>query len=177
MRLKRFVLAAPAIALILAGGPLMAIDETDLRTLLTGRPVCQGCNLSRADLSSKNLRGARLRQTDLTEADLSGSNLVSAYFTCAVLEGADLRNANLQWANLVDADLRGTDLRGADLSKTDLTGAQFAGARLDDTTVLDGAKLPDGATLYNGTQDLLRVQSTRSQEEQRRYCEARRAPR
>ncbi|MBP0016006.1 MAG: pentapeptide repeat-containing protein [Cyanobacteria bacterium SBLK] len=72
---------------------------------------CPGCNLSGADLQSKNLRYANLRGADLSKADL---------------RGADLRNADLS-----HADLRGANLKSADLTDAILRGANFQGAKLN----------------------------------------------
>lgn len=72
---------------------------------------CPGCNLSGADLQSKDLRYANLRGADLTKADLRG-----AYLKNADLSHADLRGANLKSADLTGANLRGANLKGAKLN-------------------------------------------------------------
>lgn len=130
--------------------PILAENVDELRQFLDNpSAVCQGCDFSEADLSNIRRRGAKLRQTNLTKANLSNSNFSASYFTCADLSNANLQNTNLQWSNLVDANLRGVNLRNADLSKTDLTGAIFEGA-ITEGVILKGAKMPDGATIYDG---------------------------
>ena len=176
MRLQ-FLPPVTLLATLVLVAPLQAYDEVDLETFTQGLPVCQGCDLTDADLSDRDFQRAKLRQSDLTDANLSDSDFTSGFFTCAVLERADLRDATFQWGNFVDADLRGANLKGANLSNTDLTGAQLAGVLIDEHTRFDGAKLPDGVTLYDGTQNILRVPPTRTQEQQRIYCESRKNPR
>ena len=72
--------------------------------------------LTRATLSSANLRRADLRDSDLTHAKLAR---------------ADMGWANINCAALREADLRGTSLNSANLDGTDFTGAWTTGTQFD----------------------------------------------
>ncbi len=74
--------------------------QNSIRQLLTTKQ-CQGCNLSRANLSGTNLMGA-----DLSKANLSGANL----------SGANLKGASLNGTNLMGADLSGTIMPDGSIS-------------------------------------------------------------
>ncbi len=117
---------------------------------------CQGCNLMGSDLSNRNMSGLRLRQANLQNVNMSNSNFEGAHFTCANLSNANLENAKFPFGNFVNANLTGANLRGADLNRTDLTGAiidvnSLAGVNLT------GARLWDGATIYNPSINLNQI--------------------
>ncbi|MDJ1173910.1 pentapeptide repeat-containing protein [Roseofilum capinflatum] len=165
----------------------IAANPDHVSQLLNGGRTCQGCDLIEADLSNitgRTVKGSQLRQSRLMNANLSNSNFEGSYFTCADLSNANLQGGNFRWSNFVDAKLQGVDLRGADLRNTDLTGADFTGAIVDNQIKLNGAKMPDGATIYQGdpeTPDEMRepvdlntldFQRAREEREQRRYCES-----
>jgi len=112
-------------------------EMTDLEKLLkTNR--CMECNLSRADLSGKNLKGAHLERANLAganlykatleKANLKETDLAGANLEKTDLEDADLYKANLSGANCKEANFTNAALDGANLSGTDFTGAQMEGA-------------------------------------------------
>jgi len=117
----------------LSGPPLRQIDEAQLQQILehhqqwaaardADRQTAGGPgDLSRTDLSDKNLSGRDLRRVNFQGACLRGANL----------HEADLSGANLRDANLMAADLRDANLQEADLLLSrQLAGADLAGARL-----------------------------------------------
>ena len=85
--------------LVLTYTPALSFDEADLKKFLAV-PICEGC-------------------------DLSGADLIGAYLPYANLEGADLSGAKLG-----DADLEEANLSGANLRKVKVPGANFSGADL-----------------------------------------------
>src|ERR671911_279945 len=87
-------------------------------------------NLTRADLSGRNLSEVNLRRAELSEANLTGADLSGTNLSEANLSRADLMGANLTGAKLTGADLREADLSGADLSGADLSGADLSTASL-----------------------------------------------
>jgi len=122
----------------LSGPPLRRIDEAQLQQILehhrqwadsrdAGRPTAGAPgDLSRTDLSGKNLSGRDLRRVNFQGACLRGTDL-----RCANLHAADLSGANLRDAKLMAADLRDANLKEADLLLSQqLAGADLAGARL-----------------------------------------------
>ena len=141
--------------------------------LRRGARGCQGCDLNGADMSNQNRAGVKLRQAQLKNADLSNSNFRVAYFTCANLSGADLRKGNFEYANFVDANLSGVDLRGANLRRVDFSGAIIDENTKFDGADLDGAKLWDAATLYDGTVDLDSIQRSDLGDQIRVRCDNR----
>ncbi len=145
-------------------------DDPDVY-LRRGALGCQGCDLNDADLSDQERPRARLRQAQLEDADLSGSNFRVSHFTCANLEGADLSDGNFEYANFVDANLRGVDLSGANLRRVDFTGAIIDEDTDFDGADLDGAKLWDGATLYDSGVDLDEIERTTIGDETRVRCD------
>ena len=110
------------------------LDIPSLKKLLDTKK-CPNCDLSKANLSGKNLKGANLyaadlSYTNLTNANLRGANLSGANLSEANLKGADLGNANLSGADLNNANLSGADLNGANLSSANLINANLKGADL-----------------------------------------------
>jgi uncharacterized protein YjbI with pentapeptide repeats len=104
----------------------------------------------KVDLRLADLEGADLREIDLGGADLTGANLRRANLFYANLEQANLSQANLEEAGLFQTNLRGADLskanlRRAYLSKAELTDAIVTNQQLAQSTVLVGARLPDGS--------------------------------
>ncbi|MFE3189359.1 pentapeptide repeat-containing protein [Nocardia sp. NPDC059240] len=85
----------------------------------------RGLNLSREDLSFRNL--ARL---DFTGADMTETRLSGAVLDHAVLHGVKLVGAQLDQASLVGADLRGADMTEVQLVSANLQNADLRGARL-----------------------------------------------
>src|ERR671910_379845 len=108
-------------------GPLIEPNLT--RADLSGRNLSE-VNLRRAELSEANLTGAHLAKADLSEAELMSADLDSAKPVRANLFRADLMGANLTGAKLTGADLREADLSRADLSGADLSGADLREASL-----------------------------------------------
>ncbi|MFQ5935908.1 MAG: pentapeptide repeat-containing protein [Acidiferrobacterales bacterium] len=125
LRSRRTVrLGVCATLLALISAPVSAVNQRHLNALLASH-VCNGCNLTKADLRGKQLRGVKLRWAVLDNADLRGTDLSGADLTGASLKDAQLANTNLQGAKLEGADLRGVDLTevtliGADLRWADL---------------------------------------------------------
>ncbi|MEI6446780.1 MAG: pentapeptide repeat-containing protein, partial [Actinomycetes bacterium] len=81
-------------------------------TLVNGRLVGPGANLTSADLSGADLRGVSLAKAVLVGADLTGANLTGVDLTGAQLLNATLTNANLKNTNLTSADLTDVDMPG-----------------------------------------------------------------
>ncbi len=96
--------------------------------LTTGR--CVKCNLSKADMSGRDLSGARLTSANLEGSNLSGADLRRAELGNTKMEGANLKGADLSDANLSGANFREVDLTGANLSAANLEGADFWGAEI-----------------------------------------------
>ncbi|GAB0101969.1 hypothetical protein JMUB6875_09360 [Nocardia sp. JMUB6875] len=85
----------------------------------------RGLDLSREDLSFRNL--ARL---DFTGADMTETRLSGAVLDNAILHGVRLTGAQLEQASLVGTDLRGADMTEAQLVSANLEHADLRGARL-----------------------------------------------
>lgn len=102
--------------------PVKAENPEHVKQLLETKQ-CQGCDLSRADLTNANLEGA----------NLSGANLREA-----VLVGANLTNANLQEANLTCANLTNAKLINVNLDKANLMGVTGIERQLSGSPVLSG---------------------------------------
>ena len=140
----------PGLGVRLAGVDLSGLDLT-------------GLNLAHADLAGADLRGANLSDARLSDADLSRANLTDAQlrgvfaeraiFTEAKLVRADLRasdrdlfygthllDADFQGADLTDAHLAGVQLAGARFSDAILRGADLALTRMNEHTILNGAR-------------------------------------
>lgn len=95
--------------------------------------VCEGVDLTGADLRNKQL----------FDVDLHGANLAGVYFNGANLTGADLRGANLTGAVLDDARLRDAslddaDLTGASLVNVNLREAECKNAKFDNANLTKG---------------------------------------
>jgi len=82
-------------------------------------------NLHEANLSGLNLSGANLTNTDLSYANLSGANLTNADLSYANLNHAKLTDTNMSYANL-----SGADLTNADLSRTKSPYGKFISSKL-----------------------------------------------
>lgn len=98
-------------------------------------------NLTKPDLSGRDLRGIAAADAFFAGVNLVGARLEGADLERARLGGADLREAQLQGATLTGAQLEGADLRwaqleGADLSQARLEGANLTGARLEGATLV-----------------------------------------
>ncbi|MFE3227737.1 pentapeptide repeat-containing protein [Nocardia sp. NPDC059228] len=95
----------------------------------------RGLDLSREDLSFRNLQ----------QLDFTGANMTETRLTGAVLDQAVLRGVRLVGAQLDQASLVGTDLRGADMTEVQLTSANLQNADLRGTRLhrahLDQASL------------------------------------
>lgn len=98
------------------------VRSGELRRILAS---CEGCDLSRLNLSGQDLSGVRLEGADLSDTDLSGTNL-----SHATLDGVDLKNSRLNGTNLTNATLNGCDLTGVDLRQAKIQGLKLEGADL-----------------------------------------------
>lgn len=85
----------------------------------------RGLDLSREDLSFRNLQ-----QLDFTGATMTETRLTGAVLDQAVLRGVRLTGAQLDQASLVGTDLRGADMTEAQLTSANLQNADLRGARL-----------------------------------------------
>jgi hypothetical protein len=90
--------------------------------------------LSRADLSNRDLAGANLSQTNLWDANLTRANLTEVHLGAAYLRNADLSDAKLIEADLTGAALLETDLTGADLTGCHVYGVSAWSLTLDQRT-------------------------------------------
>ena len=136
MKLTLLVGAVAAIPIAIAA-PALAENPAHVQQLLETN-LCQGCDLSGAnltqahligaDLRDANLQGANLVEANLEGADLSHADLTGANLTRAFLTNALLQNATLDWANLTEATLYFVDVTGASLLNADLTGADIVGS-------------------------------------------------
>jgi uncharacterized protein YjbI with pentapeptide repeats len=108
-----------AVAVLVSGGEALALDQQDLRQLMTGN-ACESCDLSGAELSRMRFSGTDLVGSSLNGADLRGS----------VLYNVDLSNTNLRDADLGGAAVEATQFSGADLSGANLAGTVFVGSDL-----------------------------------------------
>ncbi|MVU79607.1 TIR domain-containing protein [Nocardia sp. ET3-3] len=95
----------------------------------------RGLDLSREDLSFRNLQRLDFTGANMTETRLSGAVLDNA-----ILRGVRLVDAQLDQASLVGADLRGADMTGVQLVSANLQNADLRGARLQ-RAQLDQANL------------------------------------
>ena len=145
-------------------------------------------DLTRADLSGRDLQGAYLtgkrmpfavfKDANLTAANLANADLADAKFTdtllnravliCATIDRAAFINAKLPNAQLSSARARDVDFIGADLShthfnKTDLRGATFLGSKLHraDLSQADLRGADFSAAVLDGTTKLANVATTR----------------
>ncbi|MTE12170.1 WD40 domain-containing protein [Nocardia aurantiaca] len=85
----------------------------------------RGLDLSREDLSFRNLQ-----QLDFTGAIMTETRLTGAVLDQAVLRGVRLVGAQLDQASLVGTDLRGADMTEVQLTSANLQNADLRGARL-----------------------------------------------
>jgi hypothetical protein len=104
-------------------GPLISLEETDIR----------GVDLDEEDLHGANLKNAMMASTNLKEANLRGANLSGAWLPDTNLKGADLRGADLEETRFFRADLEGAKVESADLED----------AYLNDATMPNGRKRED----------------------------------
>ena len=115
----RAVMAAAVAAMVSSGGEALALDQQDLRRLMSDN-ACESCDLSGAELARMRFSGTDLVGTSLNGADLRGS----------VLYNVDLSNTNLRDADFGSAAVEATQFNGADLSGANLTGTVFVGSDL-----------------------------------------------
>jgi hypothetical protein len=87
----------------------------------SNKPIHGGVNLTRCNLSDRDLDGV----------NLGGSNLTKACFEDSSLRNVSFRGANVSGACFCNADLRGADFRG-----TKITAAQLACAKPGCDTIL-----------------------------------------
>ncbi|MCX6220834.1 MAG: pentapeptide repeat-containing protein [Bacteroidia bacterium] len=115
-------------------------------------PVCDGADLTGANLSGVHPFGANYSGGIFTGANFSRSTLVAADFSRATLVGADFSEANLSGVDFTEANLSGANLSGASLFeaklfKANLSGANLSGASLNRADLLEadisGANLID----------------------------------
>jgi cell division protein FtsB len=105
-------------------GPIISLEETDLR----------GVDLDQEDLHGVNLKNALMRDANLVEANLEGANL----------ESTKLRSANLRGANLYGAVMRDTWLEDAKLEGAIMPNGQEYEEWLKDKEG-EGSKSPDSS--------------------------------
>ena len=137
-----------------SGGALSGIEDAQARALLSR---CTGCDLSRSDLSGKDLHGISIVGSDLTgsnlqNARLNGANLVASDLTRANLRGADLSGAILcasqSHPSRAPMATDGGRVSCADLQGADLHGANLRGALIcDDRRAGRSCRPVDAATL------------------------------
>jgi uncharacterized protein YjbI with pentapeptide repeats len=108
-----------------------SVEEAQAHLLRTKE--CQGCDLSKAELSSADLAGANLKDAVLQGCDLTRANLAGATF-----EGAKMKRCDLSTA----ANLNGANFKRADLTLANLTGSDTQSANFCEATLPDGSKAP-----------------------------------
>lgn len=109
-------LSALLIAILACSEPERRIDPTLLAPM----------NLSKQDLSYKNMPRFDFSGKDMREVIMRGSNVTEANFT-----DTDLRNADLSDVIAYDAIFHGADLRGAKLDRLCIHGVTWTDAKLD----------------------------------------------
>lgn len=109
-------LSALLIAALACSEPSRKIDPTLLAPM----------NLSKQDMSYKNIPRFDFSGKDMREVIMIGSNVTEANFT-----DTDLRNADLSDVIAYDAIFHGADLRGAKLDRLCMRGATWTDAKLD----------------------------------------------
>jgi hypothetical protein len=93
------------------------------------------------DCSSKPLHGGvNLTRCNLSERDLEGVNLRGSNLTRACFEGSSLRNADLRATNVTGACFCGADLAGADFRGSNVTAQHLACADVGCNTILPNGK-------------------------------------
>jgi hypothetical protein len=107
------------------------------KTNLPGRPDLSRANLSSANLRKADLSRAELQETNLFDAHLSEANLSEVYLNRANLSEADLSGAYLNGADLSSANLRLTTLHGADLRGAIIGNTLFIDLDLSEVQGLD----------------------------------------
>lgn len=111
-----FKLLAATTLLLTIGSATTAFSASEQDMSIVARTKkCIDCNLSRGNLSLR----------DLQNANVQGANLSSGNFN-----SSDLRNANLSHTNSKGAVFYGADLRNADFSYSDISGANLCKADL-----------------------------------------------
>lgn len=101
------------------------------------KPDLSRANLSSVDLRYQNLQGVKLYRANLDGADLNGVNLQGADLSKASLRdaklyGAKLQNAQMLGAKLAEARMKEADLSGANLEVADLSQAYLSGRSAGD---------------------------------------------
>lgn len=122
------VIAALLLALFFAAREAPAFNQDDVNHLLKYKS-CISCDLSRADLSNKNLEFATMAFSNLKGAKLNNSTLHGANFFQADLTEAELIGARVEYAVFFNADL---------------TRASIINWHTNDFTVFWNAKWIDG---------------------------------
>jgi uncharacterized protein YjbI with pentapeptide repeats len=138
---------------VLECGPNIVADPEHLALLQQGVDVWNAWrakepsvrpDLSRSDLTGKNLAEARLDGADLQWANFSKATLAGASFV-----GADLHRTILSSANLNGAIFHGAGLVGANLTAAHLVGTEFIKADLNSASLTEGSLV--GADLREAT--------------------------
>ena len=108
--MKKMVLSLLATLLVTSLFPVTtyAYNQNQLNKVKTGWKICNGFDLSNANLSGLNLQGIYLEDANLTEANLFRANLTRAHLKRANLKNAILRDANLNGADMAYVHLTGT---------------------------------------------------------------------
>jgi uncharacterized protein YjbI with pentapeptide repeats len=146
-------------------GPIVDLQDADLREAHLDRIVLRGTQLSGVNLEKARLGAANLDMAHLRSAKLRGANLllrlpsVGGYYSMwgatvarGYLRWADLQHANLTLANLTESDFNFANLSNANLTKANLGNTDLTDAKLHNTDLTD-AKLHNanfkGADLSN----------------------------
>lgn len=109
----------------LDGGEQLALDGTDLRSLVLKGARLALCELRECDLSDVDLAGADLHRAYLLGCRLDGASLHRADLRKAELNEVSARKASFDTAYAPDVELRRTDLRGATFRRAYLLSATF----------------------------------------------------
>lgn len=133
------IVAISALAFLGWAPPTYAQTLSPIEQLRNTR-ICQGCDLSNADLKGLDLSNVDLSGAKLGNADLSGANLTNANLSGADLYLTKFSNANLKGVNFSGANVKGAAFAGADLSGSTLVDANFSYATLPGAN-LSGADL------------------------------------
>ena len=93
--------------------------------------------MKKVNLSEANLENTKMIQIDLSEANLKGSNLKMAALSGANLNKTNLKLANLEYSILTSAFLQNIDLSGSKLTNADLSGAEVRNADMSNIEALE----------------------------------------
>ena len=111
------------------------LSDRDLREGYFREVDFSGANLTKTNFRYANLSGSDFIETNLFEADLSHAKLMATDFYKADLRGAKMEVSNFLNAKLINADLRKASLiesyiRDATFHRADLRKANLSGAQL-----------------------------------------------